>query len=81
QNYPNPFNPVTKIFYEIPDRGYISIKIFDLLGREIRTLFNGVKNPGKYTIDFNGAELSSGVYFCVMKSDDFSQTRRMILIK
>jgi hypothetical protein len=81
QNFPNPFNPVTKILYEVPQKGLVTVKIFDLLGREIRALVNDVKNPGKYTIDFNGADLSSGVYFCVMKSGDFAQTRRMILIK
>jgi len=81
QNYPNPFNPVTKINYEIPKQGFVNMKIFDVLGREVKTLVNEVKGPGVYSIDFDGTELSSGVYFYRMESNGFMDIKRMILLK
>jgi len=81
QNYPNPFNPVTKINYAIPKSGFVTLKIYDITGREIKTLVNELKQPGYYTIDFNGSELSSGVYFCRIVSGSFVSVKRMILIK
>ncbi len=81
QNYPNPFNPVTKINYELPKDGYISLKIYDVLGREVRTLVNEVKTAGYYSVDFNASTLSSGVYFYKMESGAFSDIKRMVLIK
>ncbi|MBI5403623.1 MAG: T9SS type A sorting domain-containing protein [Ignavibacteriae bacterium] len=81
QNYPNPFNPVTKINFEVPKQGFVSLKIFDVLGREVKTLVNEVKTPGVYSIDFNGAELSSGVYFYRMESAEFTDIKKMMLIK
>jgi hypothetical protein len=81
QNYPNPFNPVTKINFAIPKQGLVTLKIYDVLGREVRTLVSEVKTPGNYAVDFNGAELSSGVYFYRLQSADFTDIKRMMLIK
>jgi hypothetical protein len=81
QNYPNPFNPVTRINFDIPKQGLVTMKVFDILGREIRTLINEVKSPGKYSVDFNGMELSSGVYFYRIESNGFTDIKRMLLIK
>ena len=81
QNYPNPFNPTTTIRYEIPDQGIVTLKIYDVLGREVSTLVNQTKNPGNYEIKFNGTSLSSGVYLYVLKVDKFVSVKRMLLIK
>jgi hypothetical protein len=81
QNYPNPFNPVTKISYALPKSGLVTLKIYDILGKEVMTLVNEVKSAGNYTIDFNGANMSSGIYFYSIKSGDFSAVKKMTLIK
>ena len=81
QNYPNPFNPVTKINFALPKQGLVTLKIYDILGREVRTLVNEVKQAGNYSVDFNGAEFSSGVYFYRIESNDFTDVKRMILVK
>ncbi len=81
QNYPNPFNPATKINFAIPKQGLVTMKIYDILGREVRTLVNEVKQAGNYTVDFNASEFSSGVYFYKLTSGDFSDIKRMILVK
>ncbi len=81
QNYPNPFNPVTKINYSIPKQGLVMLKVFDILGREVKTLVNDIKTVGSYSVDFNGSELSSGVYFYRLQSAEFTDIKRMLLIK
>ena len=81
QNYPNPFNPVTKINFDIPKQGLVSLRIYDVLGREVRTLVNEFKAPGSYSVDFNGADLSSGVYFYRLESNGFTDIKKMLLIK
>jgi tetratricopeptide (TPR) repeat protein len=81
QNYPNPFNPTTNIKYGIPKQGMVTIKIYDLLGREIKTLVNEIKNAGSYIVTFNGSEFASGVYFYRIQTKDFVQVKRMVLIK
>lgn len=81
QNYPNPFNPVTKINYSIPKSGFVSLKVYDILGRVVHTLVNDVKEAGNYIIDFNASELSSGVYYYKLESGDFSQVRKMTIMK
>ncbi|MCX6161362.1 MAG: M14 family zinc carboxypeptidase [Ignavibacteriae bacterium] len=81
QNYPNPFNPVTQINYAIAKEGLVRITVFDLLGREVRTLVNEVKKPGYYTVDFDGQNLSSGFYFYKMESNLFIESKKMMLIK
>ncbi len=67
QNYPNPFNPVTNLGFEIPESGFVSLKVFDMLGKETADLLNEKLSPGKYTVTFNGSELASGVYFYKLK--------------
>jgi hypothetical protein len=85
QNYPNPFNPSTKINFTIPQSGYVTLKIYDMVGREVATLVNGNKNEGIYSIDFSAAivarELSSGIYIYQLKEGNFIQTRKMVLLK
>ncbi|MBX7044749.1 MAG: T9SS type A sorting domain-containing protein [Ignavibacteria bacterium] len=83
QNYPNPFNPSTRISYEIKNAGFVSLKIYDLLGREIAELVNETKEAGRYMIDFNAAKysLASGIYFYRIKAGDFIDTKRMVLVK
>jgi hypothetical protein len=80
-NYPNPFNPSTKINYAIPERGNVSLKVFDLLGNELAELVKGEIDAGTYDITFNAANLPSGVYFYRLQVGDFLQTRKMILLK
>ncbi|MFZ4590704.1 MAG: T9SS type A sorting domain-containing protein, partial [Ignavibacteria bacterium] len=81
QNYPNPFNPTTKINFSIPKSGFVSLKIYDITGREVKTLLNEIKQAGNYAVDFNGSLLSSGVYFYRIQSGDFVMTKRMVLVK
>ncbi|MFZ4591318.1 MAG: T9SS type A sorting domain-containing protein, partial [Ignavibacteria bacterium] len=81
QNYPNPFNPVTKINFALPKQGLVTLKIYDVLGREIRSLVNEVKSAGTYSVDFNASEYSSGVYFYRLESNGFTDIKRMVLIK
>lgn len=81
QNYPNPFNPLTKINYSIPERDHITIKIYDPLGREVLTLFDGIQQPGNYTVSFDGSSFSTGIYICRMKSDVFMDSKKLVLIK
>jgi len=81
QNYPNPFNPVTKINFAIPKQGFVTLRVYDVLGREVSTLVNEVKQVGTYSVDFDASYLSSGVYFYRIESGEFSDIKRMILIK
>jgi hypothetical protein len=81
QNYPNPFNPATKINYTVPKSGFVTIKVYDLLGREVTTLVNENKPVGNYNVEFNAGKLVSGVYFYRMKAGDFVQTKKLILLK
>jgi len=86
QNYPNPFNPTTKITYAIPVEGKVTMKVFDLTGREIMSLVNEPKHVGFHTVDFNGSNFSSGVYFYKInvestKEKNYQATKRMVLIK
>jgi Zn-dependent metalloprotease len=81
QNYPNPFNPATKIDYLLPQRAYIKIKVFDVLGREVYILANGIYEAGKHEIEFNGTNLPSGVYFYNLTSGSNSVTKKLLLLK
>lgn len=85
QNYPNPFNPVTTINYSIPEAGFVSLKVFDLLGKELKTLINMNQDAGSYSVDFNSQTveggLTSGLYFYKITSGEFSETKSMLLIK
>ncbi len=81
QNYPNPFNPSTTIKYSIPVSNVVSLKVFDVLGKEITTLVNGYKNAGNYEVNFDGSKLSSGTYFYQLKVGQFSETKKLLLLK
>lgn len=81
QNYPNPFNPTTNIRFKIAESGYVSLKIFDVLGNEIETLISGEKPSGDYEVKFDGRSLSSGIYFYQLRSGEIIQTKKMILIR
>jgi enediyne biosynthesis protein E4 len=81
QNYPNPFNPTTIIKFNIPDPGIVSLKIYNELGKEIKTLANEFMNKGTYEISFNGEELASGIYFYKLEAGNFSESKSMMLIK
>jgi len=81
QNYPNPFNPVTKINYSIKENSFVTIQVFDLLGREVALLVNEVKPSGFYSIDFNASSLSSGVYIYKMKAGYFESMKRLVVVK
>ncbi len=81
QNYPNPFNPSTKIKYSVPQNGLVSIVVYDLTGQEVALLLNEVKEAGNYEINFDASQLSSGVYFYKMTSNNFSQVKKMSILK
>ncbi len=81
QNYPNPFNPTTNIVFQIADYGYVSLKVYDVLGNEVATIVNEYKTAGNYEIEFNASMLPSGVYFYELKSASFIQTKKMLLMK
>ncbi len=81
QNFPNPFNPATIISFDIPRNGTVTLKVYDVLGKEVAQLFNGETSFGRHSVQFNAAGLSSGVYFYRLTSGDFVQTKRMMLIK
>lgn len=81
QNYPNPFNPETKINYSLPVNSNVSIKVSDVLGNDIATLVNEFQNPGIYSVAWNAENYPSGVYYYSLKTDKFTETKRMLLIK
>jgi len=81
QNYPNPFNPTTTIRYEISQKDLVKICVYDILGKEIRVLVNEEKNPGHYEIIFDAKELASGIYFYQLQTKEFTQTKKLILMK
>jgi len=81
QNYPNPFNPTTTINYQLPSDGIVTLKIYDALGREVKTLVNEVKLKGKYTVTFNASGFASGVYFYRINVNDYTATKKLMLLK
>ena len=81
QNYPNPFNSSTTIQYSIPERSNVTIKVFDLLGREVAILVNEEKQAAVYNVNFNGGGLASGVYFYRIETGNFVEVKKMILMK
>lgn len=81
QNYPNPFNPETIINYQLSVNSFVTLKVFDLAGREVAQLLNEMKPSGYYSIKFNGANLSSGIYFYKIEAGNFSAVKKMVLIK
>jgi hypothetical protein len=81
QNYPNPFNPKTKIEFRIVNSGFVSLKVFNVLGKEVAILVNDYKPAGKFEVEFNASELTSGVYFYQLKVENIIETKKMILLK
>ena len=81
QNFPNPFNPTTQISYSIPQKSFVNLKVYDLLGKEISQLINEEKEAGIYEVNFDASNLSSGVYFYHIEAGDFIETKKMILLK
>ena len=82
QNYPNPFNPSTKITFNLPEKSFVSLKVYNTIGKEVASVIDGVLPAGTHEINFNAANLFSGVYFYTLKAGDkFSQTKKMILLK
>jgi hypothetical protein len=81
QNYPNPFNPGTSFEFRVPSSGLVTLSVYDLLGREIATLVNEVRAPGAYTERWDASSLSSGVYFYKLEAGNFTQTRKLLLLK
>jgi hypothetical protein len=81
QNSPNPFNPSTIISYQLPNEGFVSLKVYDMLGREVKTLVNDIKTKGKYSVSFDASNLASGIYIYRIKANGFSSIKKMILTK
>lgn len=81
QNYPNPFNPSTVISYNLAEGNFITLKIYNELGKEVSTLVNERQNAGSYSISFDGSNLPSGLYYYKLESGGFVDTKKMLLIK
>ncbi len=81
QNYPNPFNPLTQINYELQITNYVTIKVYDLNGKEITTLHSGKQAAGSYSVEFNASNFSTGIYFYSIQTESFKETKKMILLK
>jgi len=81
QNYPNPFNPITTIEYQVSNSSLVTIKVYDLIGREVAILVNETKQPGNYQVNFDSGNFASGVYFYKMIAGDFSSVKKMNLLK
>jgi hypothetical protein len=81
QNYPNPFNPVTRIKFDIPQSGFVTLAVYDILGKEVSLLVNQYMVEGSYTVDLNASVLSSGIYFYTLSSGSYVSTKKMVLTK
>jgi len=81
QNYPNPFNPSTVINYKLSHRSSVTLKIYDAIGNEVTTLVNGVKPAGNYNVKFDASNLASGLYIYRIQAGDFTQQKKMMLLK
>lgn len=81
QNYPNPFNPTTEINYSVPQNGFVTLEVFNVLGQEVATLFSGVQHAGNYVASFDATKFASGVYFYRLQAGSFSVTKKMVLLK
>ncbi len=81
QNYPNPFNPLTNIGFQIADFGFVSLKVYDILGNEVATLVYEEKQPGDYEVEFSSNGLTSGIYFCKLSVGSSSEVKKMVLMK
>ena len=81
QNYPNPFNPSTTIKYHVPENSFVSVKVYDMLGKEVTSLVNEEKSVGSYEVNFDASKLSSGFYLYTMRVGNFVETKKMIFLK
>ena len=81
QNYPNPFNPVTKISFDIPEKSEVTLKLYNVLGELVAFPLNDVRSAGKYSVEFEGKNLPSGVYYYELRAGDFVETKKMVLVK
>ena len=81
QNYPNPFNPVTKISYQINREGFVTVKVYNLVGQVIRVMVSEYQKPGNYEVEFDAGDLSTGVYLYKLQINDFTSVKRMTLIR
>jgi hypothetical protein len=81
QNYPNPFNPSTNIMFDLPRSSHVTVKVYNVIGQEVCTVVDDVRPAGHYSMQWSGASLASGVYFCTLQTDSFAQTRKMLLMK
>lgn len=81
QNYPNPFNPSTNINYQLPANGFVTLKVYDIIGNEVAVLVNEEKPAGNYNVIFNAVSLPSGIYFYKLQSGNYNQIKKMILLK
>ncbi|NOS86063.1 MAG: T9SS type A sorting domain-containing protein [Ignavibacteria bacterium] len=81
QNFPNPFNPITTIKYDILNEGFVKLAVYDILGRELKSIISQNQKPGKYTVQFDGSNLSSGVYFYKLIANGFTETKKMMVTK
>jgi len=81
QNYPNPFNPTTTISYQLPVNSVVTLKVYDVLGREVETLFTGPRTAGTYSANFDGSRMASGVYIYQMRADNFVDAKKLLLLK
>jgi hypothetical protein len=81
QNYPNPFNPNTKINFSLPKGDYVSLRVYDMLGREVNVLVNGQLSAGEYEVDFNAKGLSSGMYYYSLRAGEYVDVKKMVLVK
>jgi hypothetical protein len=81
QNYPNPFNPLTKIKFQLPSKELVTLKVYDIMGREVAILVNGIRDAGNHTVQWSAASLSSGVYWYRLTAGTFVQTNKMLLLK
>jgi hypothetical protein len=80
-NYPNPFNPSTNITFSIPSKNFVTLKMYDIIGREVATLFSGELEAGEYLQQWNAAGFPSGVYFCRLQAGDFVDVKKLVLLK
>jgi hypothetical protein len=81
QNYPNPFNPTTVIKYQLPKDSYVTLRLYDILGREVSVLVDGMKEAGYHEVSFDASRLASGMYLYSLKAGDFTSVRKLVLLR
>jgi hypothetical protein len=80
-NYPNPFNPTTTINYQLPSDGIVTLKVYDVVGKEVATLVNAHRSAGTYSVEFNASGLPSGIYIYRLSANNFTESKKMLLMK